>query len=537
MDKNTLIACLFVLISWLAWDAYMRKKYPKTDFAQKNSIEAPLVKQLNSHGSFNQDIRITEDIEQRISYQNSDLYFTLSSQGMGFTEYRLKQVLDRKGEAVWIFRKAKDPTKAVKQYYAFETRLVPQEILYFKIHQVEPGVFKGVANKNGLRITKTLEVVPTKDFLIHSHLEFKGNLQQLSEVHTFLVPYVQKEVKKSKFSFLSPMDFLSFFIFSGTQGAKTFSFYPEDLSNGEDYIKKPTVSALEIAAVGEKYFGQAWIDKSNVEPSFRFVDKKHLVGKLKHLALDSNNFSLSYHIFMGPKALHLLSDHHSKLVEWVDFGWFGFLARFILRVLNFFYSLVQNWGLSIILLTLMVRFLLLPLVLSSHRSMEVMKLIQPEIKKIRERFKQDPKRMNQEVMALMRAHKANPLGGCLPMLLQIPVFWALWKALGSSYSLYRSPFIFWIQDLSWKDPFYILPAAIGGLMFIQQKLTPVSVNPEMAKAMQFLPIVISVFMVNLPSGLTLYVFVSSLFGLVQQLYINSASSNRKILTNIKKEEK
>ena len=525
MDKNTLLACLLVLAAWFAWDSYMREKYPPVRSTKDLVVEKPQEPQrhppLVTSPVFKPKDRKSV-LEKTFNYNDSDLFFTLSSQGMGFKEFKLNRILDRKEQAVWIFR-VDEKEKQQISLRAFETRISPNEPLNFTVRRLSKYVFEGLAKSGGLWVKKTLEI-KSQDFLVHTKVEFSGNLDQISEIYTLLIPSFRSfPQKKGLFSFFTQPDFLSFFVFSGTTGAENTTFYPDN-PDWEKHTAKPSISSLQIAAVGTKYFGQAWMDDSDVEADFRFIHShQQLVGELKHSILNKSNFSLSYRVFMGPKSLNLLNDQHPKLVQWVDFGWFGSLARIILQVLTFFFSIVQNWGLSIILLTLSVRFLLLPLVLSSHRSMEVMKIIQPEIKKIRERFKKDPQRMNQEVMALMKTHRANPLGGCLPMLLQIPVFWALWKALGSSYSLYRSPFVFWIQDLSWKDPYYVLPVLIGVLMFVQQKLVPVSLNREMARAMQFLPIVIVIFMINLPSGLTLYVLVSSLFGLLQQIYINKAN--------------
>ncbi|MYE07181.1 MAG: membrane protein insertase YidC, partial [Oligoflexia bacterium] len=265
----------------------------------------------------------------------------------------------------------------------------------------------------------------------------------------------------------------------------------------------------------------AWMEKeSDVLPQFK-IDLRKKVGWIQHFVLNpQQDFKMSYRVFIGPKDLVLLKKDYPSLIHWVDFGWFSTLSRGILQILYFFYSLVGNWGGAIILLTLLVRIILFPFVLSSHRSMEIMKKVHPEIQKLRKKFKDNPQRMNQEVMAVMKAYRANPLGGCLPLLLQLPIFWSLWKALSNSYSLYQAPFIFWIRDLSWKDPYYILPVLMGVVMFIQQKLSPVTLNKEMLRAMQIMPIFMSLFMINLPSGLVLYMLVSTVFGLAQQVYLN-----------------
>jgi len=151
--------------------------------------------------------------------------------------------------------------------------------------------------------------------------------------------------------------------------------------------------------------------------------------------------------------------------------------------------------------------------------MKAMQKIQPMTQALREKYKNDPARMNSEMMALMKEHGANPLGGCLPMLLQIPIFFALYKVINSSVELYQSPFMFWITDLSMHDKFYVLPVLMGISMFVQQKLTPSTMDPTQAKIMAFMPLVFSLFMLNLPSGLTLYMFVSTLFGITQQYFM------------------
>jgi YidC/Oxa1 family membrane protein insertase len=188
----------------------------------------------------------------------------------------------------------------------------------------------------------------------------------------------------------------------------------------------------------------------------------------------------------------------------------------LLRLLKFLNQFTHNWGVAIILLTLVVRLLVLPFNLMSYRSMKKMQMIQPKLKLLRERYKDDPAALNRETMNLMKAEKVNPLGGCLPMFLQMPVFFALYQVLGQSVELYKAPFIFWIQDLSQKDPYYVLPVLLGITLFIQHKITPTTMDPQQAKIMMWMPLIFSLFTLGLPAGLTLYIFISTLFGVIQQ---------------------
>jgi YidC/Oxa1 family membrane protein insertase len=195
------------------------------------------------------------------------------------------------------------------------------------------------------------------------------------------------------------------------------------------------------------------------------------------------------------------------------------ISKPLVYIMKAFHSMVDNWGLAIIFLTLLVRLCVLPFNLMSMRSMKAMQKIQPKLTALREKYKEDPMTLNRETMSLMKENGANPLGGCLPMLIQIPIFFALYRVIGSSIELYQSPFFGWITDLSSHDIYYVLPVLMGITMFVQQKLTPSTMDPTQAKIMMFLPLVFSLFMLQLPSGLTLYMFVSTLFGAVQQMII------------------
>jgi YidC/Oxa1 family membrane protein insertase len=193
---------------------------------------------------------------------------------------------------------------------------------------------------------------------------------------------------------------------------------------------------------------------------------------------------------------------------------------------------VHNYGVAIILLTVLVRLLFYPLTLKSQKSMKAMQRLQPQIASLKEKYKDEPAKMQQEQMALFKTHKVNPMGGCLPMLVQLPVFIALYAVLGNSIELFQAPFFGWIQDLSTKDPYYIYPVLMGVSMFVQQKLTPaVGMDPAQQKVMMFMPVLFSGMMINLPSGLTMYIFVSTLLGIFQQVMMkdkNAASSPAQI---------
>ena len=237
--------------------------------------------------------------------------------------------------------------------------------------------------------------------------------------------------------------------------------------------------------------------------------------------------SLNLNFTFVKKEYNFLTALGNNLNASVDFGIWGFFAVWILKGLQFFYKFFPNYGVSIILLTLVIRLITFPLQYKSFASMKKLQLIQPELTKIREKFKDDPMKLQKESMALFKTSGANPLGGCLPLLLQMPVFFAFYKVLYAAVELVDAPFYGWIHDLSNKDPYYVLPVLMTGSMFLQQKLTPNTVtDPVQQKMMMFMPLIFGFIMKDLPSGLSLYIFVSTLMGIAQQLLVFRSMGNK-----------
>lgn len=259
---------------------------------------------------------------------------------------------------------------------------------------------------------------------------------------------------------------------------------------------------------------------------FTMVFKKNRIARINNengilivdLVEPTQSFN-SYFIFVK-KDYDLLNKIGDKLHLSVDFGIFGIISVPILRGIQFAYKYIPNYGIAIILLTILLRIITFPLYYKSIISMKKMQTVQPELKKLKEKFKDDPQRMQKETMALFKKAGANPLGGCFPMLLQMPIFFAFYQVLYNAVELVNAPFFGWITDLSVKDPFFVLPVLMAASMFVQQKLTPTtSVDPMQQKLMMFMPIIFGFIMKDLPAGLVLYIFVSTLFGILQQLFV------------------
>jgi len=232
------------------------------------------------------------------------------------------------------------------------------------------------------------------------------------------------------------------------------------------------------------------------------------------------NGRVSYTLFLGPKISSLLAQITPTATKAARFGWLHVIAVPILKFLNFTNTFTGNYGLDIIILAIVLKVVFTPLTLKSQEQMKVMQQLQPEVKRLQQKYKDDKQALNREVMELYKRRKVNPLGGCLPLLLQMPVFFALYQALPNAIELRQAPFILWIRDLADKDPTYITPLLMGATMFIQQKMTTVTADPTQMKMMSFMPIFFTFIFLNFPSGLVLYWLITNVLSIGHQYYIN-----------------
>ena len=229
----------------------------------------------------------------------------------------------------------------------------------------------------------------------------------------------------------------------------------------------------------------------------------------------------SFKGYIGPKEYKTLQTIDPVLVNAIEFGFFTFVAAPIFKVLMWLHSIFGNWGWSIIALTALIRMVLYPLTQKGMVSMQKIKEIAPRIKEVQEKYKGDPQRMNAAVMEMYKKHGANPLGGCLPLLLQIPVFFAIYRVLLNAVELQGAEWILWVTDLSRMDPYYILPILMGATMYYQQKITPSNfTDPLQEKIFKFLPIIFTFFFFTFPAGLVLYWFINNIFSIAQQYLVN-----------------
>ncbi|MDD3516839.1 MAG: membrane protein insertase YidC [Chromatiales bacterium] len=322
----------------------------------------------------------------------------------------------------------------------------------------------------------------------------------------------------------------SYFIYTFT-GAAYYDGRYEKLAF-DDMVKKPIDREVQggWVSVIQHYFVTAWIPVAD-ETSLFYTRVLGTAGRPEHIigmrsgaqtAAPGERASFTSSIWVGPKLQNELEDVAKGLELTADYGIFAFLAKPIFWLLSFIHGLVGNWGWSIIILTVMIKLAFYKLSATSYRSMAKMRAVQPKLQALKERFGDDKQRMQQALMELYKKEKINPLGGCLPILIQIPVFIALYWVLLESVEMRQAPWILWINDLSTKDPYFVLPVLMGITMIVQHRLNPAPLDPVQQKLMMILPFVFTIFFAFFQAGLVLYWFVNNLLSIAQQWKITRA---------------
>ncbi len=306
---------------------------------------------------------------------------------------------------------------------------------------------------------------------------------------------------------------------------------------------------IDWAGLTEQYFMTAVIpehkdDKASIDGRVQlsyvddFVTTRY-IRKMDRLDPGTPG-EYKFSFYMGPKSEQVLSKYGNNLEEAVNYGFFNIIAKPLVQIMNIIYGVIPNYGVAIILLTVLIKLIFWPLGTKSYKSMNEMKKVQPLMAEIREKYKDDKQRMNQEIMGLYKTYKVNPMGGCLPLLVQMPIFFALYRMLYLAIELRHAPFLGWITDLSAPDRLFefgfsipmmqepygipMLTLIMGASFFLQQKMSPTAGDPMQAKMMMFMPVMMTVIFINFPSGLVLYMFVNNIISMGQQYYIQKKFS-------------
>ncbi len=389
----------------------------------------------------------------------------------------------------------------------------------------------------GLIITKTFSIIPDQYDLNVTH-----TIKNVSSTPKTLSPFVQLKRDNSEDpstqNSMGMQAFLGYALRTADERYRKVSFADFETSTDarelNTELKKTSIPGGYLALL-QHYFTSAWIPSSTETHAYSFRTNKngHYIGSIVSPSIEiapGETRQASSKLYAGPKDQETLETLTPGLELVVDYGWLWFIAQPLFWLLKFIHTYVGNWGFAIILLTILVKAAFFQLSAAAYKSMAKMRKFTPEINRMRELYGDDRQRMSKEMMDLYKREKINPLGGCLPILVQMPVFIALYWVLLESVELRQAPFVLWINDLSVKDPFFILPLLMGVSMYIQTSLNPTPPDPMQAKIMKYMPVAFTFFFLWFPAGLVLYWVINNILSIAQQWVITKSIEKTDIQT-------
>lgn len=517
MQKNTVLFVVFSTVFLIAWYVFFQ---PAPQQIQTQSQTETVTQQTlsNEKNTVKDTSLIQSETDENINNQNE--YVQLEEKEIVIEKQNYKVVFSNKGAAVkhWYLKEKNG---------SFVDLVLPeaQPVLanfpgsvYEVTQQTEDKITFTYVSKQNWKITKTFTL--SQDYLHNLDIQ----IEKLDEVA--VLPAVdlnwgpglgtdQKELKENT-TVTRVMGYTS------TMPAKLEKIKTEN----------NPAQLYKWISIDNRYFLTALIPSNSLNFSNVAMVRQNkktaptlvLSANVKQ---EENIQSFSLQFYIGTKSYVYLKTLNLGLEKTVDFGFFGFLAKIALGVLFFLQSITKNYGWAIIIMTVIIQILVLPLTLKSYKAMAGMKRVQPLIKDLQTKYKNDPKRLQVEMMNLYRSQKVNPLGGCLPMLLQLPIFWALFQTLRNAYELRFAPWVLWVKDLSACDSLThigsislnVLPLIMGLGMFLQQKMTTATSDPAQRKMMYIMPIIFTLMFWGFPSGLVLYWLTNSVVSMIVQYFV------------------
>jgi YidC/Oxa1 family membrane protein insertase len=546
MELRMLLA---IVVSFLIFFVYQvvfvkempveQKEPPKQEAAMEG--EAPArderVKVLEVRPSVKQpDTAQAQDAGRTITVSTPLYVAELAERGGAFKTFKLRQYKES--------MEADSPMKGLVQLPRGQA-LTP--VVSFLGASLGPRVFQVTGDVNKIDVNEArkdvafswtsldgMTIIKTYSFFPDTYemgLEIKVTnlgLKPIEENLTLALRTSLKEAQKSSYVFSGPAALID----GELKEIKTKKI----ASEGSSYAGRITWVASE-----DQYFVSAIMPEEPQKASMRLSLTPEEVLEATYVdpsppVAPGTERTYRYKLYFGPKSLQALGSEGSELARILDFGFFDIIAKPLLHAMNFIHRYIPSYGIAIILITIIVKLLFWPLSNKSYKSMSQMKRLQPKMAEIRAKYKHDKKMMNQELMGLYKVYKVNPLGGCLPMIFQIPVFFAFYKMLYQAIELRHAPFFLWITDLSAPDRLFsfsfkipmmtppygipVLTIIMGASMFFQQKMSPPPGDPAQAKMMMFMPIFFTFIFINFPSGLVLYWLVNNILSMAQQYYIS-----------------
>jgi len=547
MDKRTLLAFALSFLVLIGWSLLFGPKQVQRTNQEEASNSSRPVKAVKAAlpqalektaGRITPTNRIIPKADEQEIEIDTPLYKAVfSNAGPGIKSFKLKryhQGIDQTSPLVDLVGPKRDTGDYLFIDFGNPSPTQGEKIIYQVDHQkIQLGprsspqdlVFQSMS-KNGLSTTQTFRFYPDQyridlkiDVANQSNLPVNG----VFAAHLKALPSSKKKSYYSYVGLVLLMDKkLKELKIKKPPAEKSIKGQIDWVAYEDDYFISAVIPEEPANGVLEGRLSPSGILEGTYLPASMTIDA-------------SNQVSSKYTLYLGPRDLTILKQFGKNLDKAVNFGWFDIFAKPLLHALRFSNEYINNYGVSIILLTILIKIIFWPLTHKSYKSMKEMQKLQPRLAKIREKYKDDKQQLNKEMMALYRTYKVNPMGGCLPMIIQIPVFFALYRILGTAIELRHAPFVLWINDLSAPDRLFVLPFKVpfmsppygipvltllmGVSMFVQQKMTPTPGDPTQAKMMMFLPIIFTFMFINFPSGLVLYWLVNNVLSIGQQYRI------------------
>ncbi|MBC62503.1 MAG: hypothetical protein CMP11_08595 [Zetaproteobacteria bacterium] len=534
MDRSSIIGIIVCVIFYITYENYLTQKYPnrfKTNLQQTEHSEAPPPSEQNdneknfdikeSESDFRSDVALVS--EEELTVENEDVRYTFNQKTGGLDSVILKSFKDDSQTSTYSL------LDSPLTFYASSNKNFKNPNSNYEVRRSD-GQLSFYRNEGPWKIEHRFRVdkkgfgvdidffwtnVGEKPLRLVSHFFLKEELL-LKEVSSSFMPGVSSARQSFVVMNNGEADRLDFKesckkdstkpLFSGQKGHLNF------LGFDNHYFLRALLPQAEKVNFSIQNLGT-----ENSDSCAYLITNNFDQGLVQPMG----TMKMSFKSWFGPKTASLMKAYDPVLESTLDLGFFSKISMILFSALEFVYSFVENWGIAIIIVTLLLKVLFYPLTRRAAISMARMKTLQPEMNKIKEKYKDDMKMQQQETMRFMQEKKINPLKGCLPFLVQIPIFIAYFRVLSTSIELRQAPFAGWIHDLSIADPFYVLPVLCGLCFVLQQKLTPTtSMDKIQERMMMIMPIMFSFMMVTLPAGLVLYMLANSLVSIVQQQWIN-----------------
>jgi YidC/Oxa1 family membrane protein insertase len=529
MEKRTIIALGLTIVLLFFFQTYFGPKEPqkqpaqpgqKVEQAEKQKGEEKAAPAPAAPGSVAAPAAAPQKAEQKatkqITVETDLLKVTFTDLGGGISSVRLKKYKQTvKGPD------DKEMIEDVKPYI-----YIPRAFAALSSETVNDRTIF-TPDRNGVQVKDKDETIVFSGALTDGRV--------VKKTYTFHPGTYTIDVKAQVAGGDANKTMMDFAVISATQESSyTFKgpfYYAGKSLEQVDKLDKnvPLAAGYKYVGLDDGFFAFIWIPDANPQSPALILKGENNVPVIR---LDLAGGAASGKMYFGPKNTDILKTLDVKAEKIVDFGWFDIIAKPMIIGMNWCNKVTHNYGIDIILLTILIKVIFYPLSVKSYKSMKEMQKTQPELAKLKEKYKDDKAKLNQEMMELYKRRGINPMGGCFPMIIQIPVFFALYKALSSAIELRHAPFMFWINDLSAPEdlftfhvagyalPLRILPLVMGVTQVIQQKMTPTSVDPMQEKIMLAMPIVFTFIFWGFPSGLVLYWLVNNVISIAQQYYIN-----------------